>query len=357
MADGSADKNLPPTAERLKKARQQGQVPMSTEVASAMMIAALLIVLAMMSPSLGRFFSGQVTEALSFKYQPMQTEDFANVMRAKVYQGFGALAPFLLGAMVASVAGSVLVSGWSLSPKAAGIKLSRLNPFTGFKELISAKSFMNLLMSLVKLTVILLIVYDYLRDKLGTCLALMEMPAQAIMAAIGSVVFGVAVRICLAMMVIAAADMVYQRWKYKRDLKMSLQDVKDERKNHDGNPQIKSRIRSVQVEMVRKRMLQAVAEADVVLVNPTHVAVALKYDTDAMAAPTVMAKGGDLLCEKIKEIARAHRVPIVHRPELARAIFKTCEINEPIPEVLFVAVAEVLAMIYRMQGRKMSVKK
>lgn len=160
------------------------------------------------------------------------------------------------------------------------------------------------------------------------------------------------IRICIALLVIGIADTIYQKWKYIDGLKMTRQEIKQEHKDMDGSPEVKSRIRRIQIQMAMKRMLQDVPKASVVLVNPTHVAVALRYETKTMESPVVVAKGADHLAEKIREIARAYGVPIIRRPELARALYSTVEPGNPIPENLYVAVAQVLALIYRLRHKK-----
>jgi flagellar biosynthetic protein FlhB len=160
------------------------------------------------------------------------------------------------------------------------------------------------------------------------------------------------IRICIALVVIAIADAFYQKWKYIKELKMTRQELKEERKDTEGSPEVKGRIRKVQLGMAMKRMLQEVPKASVVLVNPTHVAVALRYEAKTMEAPVMVAKGADHLAEKIREIARAYGVPIVRRPELARTIYSTVQPGNVIPQTLYAAVAEVLAMIYRLRNRK-----
>ncbi|MCL2700785.1 MAG: flagellar biosynthesis protein FlhB [Phycisphaerae bacterium] len=349
MAEQSAaEKKHAPTLQRIKKAREEGKVPQSQEVSSALMLVTLLGLLAACAGSLLNCFSDLISRGVSYTYRPDMTE--ADLMSSALHStitAVGATAPFLLGTLVVSIAGSFLVSGWSFSPKAAKVDFSKINPVKGMKNLFNSRSLVTLVTALVKLTVLVAIVWEYVHDKKETLLSLTNCTLAETLSQIGSLVMGVSVRIVLAILAIAGADLVWQKWKYKRELRMTDQEMKEERKQYDGNPQVKGRIRTLQIEMARKRMLQAVSQADVVLVNPTHVAVAMRYDMATMAAPIVLAKGGDLLCEKIKEIARAHSVPIVHRPELARAIFGQVDINEPIPETLFVAVAEVLAMVYR----------
>jgi flagellar biosynthetic protein FlhB len=160
------------------------------------------------------------------------------------------------------------------------------------------------------------------------------------------------IRVCIGLLVIGIADFAYQKWKYIDELKMTRQEIKEEHRETEGPPEIKSKIRQIQIQLTRKRMLRDVPKANVVLVNPTHIAVAVRYDTKTMDAPVVVAKGAGELAEKIMKIARSYGVPVIRRPELARTIFKTVEIGKSIPEVLYVAVAEVLAMIYRLRHRK-----
>ena len=160
------------------------------------------------------------------------------------------------------------------------------------------------------------------------------------------------IRICVVLMIIAAAEVFFQKWKYNEDMKMTKEEVKQERKDTDGSPELKGRIRRVQVEMSQNRMLQEIPKADVVIVNPTHVAVVLKYDPAAMNAPVMVAKGADHIAGKIREIARAYGVPIVRKPELARTIFSTVKEGHPVPGALYTAVAEVLAMVYRLRRNR-----
>ena len=173
-----------------------------------------------------------------------------------------------------------------------------------------------------------------------------------ILAVIAKITFGMLIRVCIALLIIALADAFYQKWKYIRDLRMTRQEVKQERKDTEGSSELKGRIRRAQIEKSMKRMMEEVPKASVVLVNPTHVAVALRYDVKTMDAPVMVAKGADHLAEKIREIARAYGVPVIRKPELARTIYSTVKPGDPIPEALYAAVAEVLAMIYRLRHKK-----
>ena len=264
------------------------------------------------------------------------------------------LIPFALGGAAVSVFASFIASGWAFAPQAVKMRMSRISPVEGMKQLISLQGFVRMLVSVAKAALIMLIVYIYLRDRVGEYLALRWASPAGLISATGELVLGVAGRIAIGLAAIAGFDVVFQRWRYHRDLRMTREEVKEERKQHEVSPEVRNKIRGVQMEMARKRMLQEVPKADVVVTNPTHVAVALQYDAETMAAPVVLAKGGDMLCQKIKEIARTHDVPVVERPELARTLYAAVDVGHPIPETLFVAVAEVLAMIYRLRRKRLA---
>jgi len=204
----------------------------------------------------------------------------------------------------------------------------------------------------LKLFFVSLIVWFYLRSRLNTLAGLRWVWSAQMLDVIARIALGLLIRICVALLVIAVADAFYQKWKYTQELKMTRQEVKQERKETEGSPEVKGRIRRMQIERATRRMMEDVPKASVVLVNPTHVAVALRYDAKTTDAPVVVAKGADHMAEKIREIARAYGVPIIRRPELARTIYASVKPGNPIPENLYVAVAEVLAMIYRLRRRK-----
>ena len=351
MADRPAsERTEPPTPERLRKAREEGKIPQSQEMPAALALGTLLLTLSLSGAALWRWFSRQVADGCAFDLaRSFDAESAIQLIRDKGTEALAVLAPFMVAMSASAVFGSVVVSGWSIAPKATRIDPARINPANGLRNLVSTRSVVNLLASLAKLAIIGAIVVAYFRDKLGFCLSLVwASPLEGLKATMDGV-FGVTSRIAAALLVIALLDALYQRWQHRRDMRMTRQEIKEERRQHEVSPEVRSRIRAVQFEMVRKRMLQAVPTADVVLANPTHVAVALKYDAAAMNAPQVVAKGADLLSEQIKEIARTHGVPIVQRPELARAIYNTCDPGDVVPEPLYIAVAEVLAMIYRLR--------
>lgn len=354
MADKpAAEQTEAPTDERLRKAREEGRLPNSQEVPSVVILGIFAIVLVIAAPSAYRFFFTTVRSGLSSDItQPMDVDGFTGHLKSSLGRSILACAPFFAAGAAASIFASLVSSGWALSPAAIKPNLARVSPINGIKNLFSLKSAVKLLVSLAKLAVIVTITGVYLVDQQEAIMALVHSPLDGTLVETGRIVFGVLTRILIGLAGIAGADLLYQRWNYKKDLRMTRQQVKEERKHYELSPEVKGRMRGIQMAMARKRMLQDVADADVVLANPTHVAVALKYDADKMAAPTVVAKGPDFLAQKIKEIARENDVPVIHRPELARAVYKSADIGQTIPETLFVAVAEVLAMIYRLKKQR-----
>ena len=340
------------TPQRMKKARTEGQVAQSQEVPSAMMIAALILVLVLTAGQMYQWFTSQMREGLLFRLDASLSADaFGEVLCAKGAQCLIVLLPFLMAMAVASATGSILVGGLAYSPKAIRLDLSRISLIKGFKNLISLRSIVKLLIAIAKLTVFLAIAWQYISERMNVLLSLQWTSPTGTLCTIARLVLGLSIRIAVALTAIASIDFLYQRWNHRRQLRMTRQEVKEERKQHEVSPEIKGRIRSMQMAMAQKRMLQDVPDADVVVTNPTHYAVAIRYEATDMAAPRVVAKGADFMCEKIKEIARANGVPIIEKPELARALYAAAEPGEVIPETLFVAVAEILAAIYRLKKK------
>ncbi|MCE5184983.1 MAG: flagellar biosynthesis protein FlhB [Planctomycetaceae bacterium] len=346
------NKTEQPTARRLEKAQEKGQVAHSQELVSAISLAALVAVTALVGPWFTTWCKNQILSGLSCDTSLLDnSQSFIAYMNGRITDSILVMTPFLLALMIAGIAGSLAVSGWHFSMKAAELKLEQLNPVNGMKNLFSPESVVRLLLSIVKLVFIGVIVWFYLADKIPVLSRLQWADTNQLLPTMGSIILGAVLRIILGLLVIGAADMFYQKWKYIDRLKMTKQEVREEHRDTDGAPEVKSKIRRKQYETAMRRMLHDVPKANVVLVNPTHVAVAVQYDAATMAAPIVLAKGGDHLCEKIKEIARAHGIPIIRRPALARDLFADVKLGHPIPEKLFTAVAEVLALLYRLRRR------
>jgi flagellar biosynthetic protein FlhB len=253
---------------------------------------------------------------------------------------------------VGAILAGALVSGLNFSSGSVQLKFNQLNPVEGFKKLFNTQSLVRLLASILKLLFVSLIVWLFIRSRIETFASLRWSAAGKILPVIAGTILSLVIRIGIALLIISLFDVLYQKWKYLQDLKMTRQEVKQDHKETEGSPDVKRRIRTIQVQMALKRTLQEVPKATVVLVNPTHVAVAIRYDPKTMEAPVMVAKGADHVAERIREIARAYGVPIIRRPELARTIYSTVKPGNPIPEDLYVAVAQVLAMIYRLRKKK-----
>jgi flagellar biosynthetic protein FlhB len=344
-----------PTAKRLEKAREEGQVPQSQELVSVATLMALVLAVTLAAPKLGEWFSAQMREGMSCNVKAFgDVRSFTSFINSRVTEAIVVSLPILAAMAGASALASVAVGGLIFSPSALRVRWDVINPASGMGKLINGRSFVHLFASIFKLLFVSLIAWYYLQSKFETLAGLRWAWSGQLPAVIGQTILGLMIRMGIALLAIALADVLYQRWKYIDELKMSRQEVKQEHKDYEGSPEVRARIRRVQFEMAMRRISAEVPKASVVLVNPTHVAVALRYEVKTMEAPMVVAKGADHLAEKIREIARAYGIPVIRRPELARTIYATVKPGHPIPESLFVTVAEVLALVYRLRRSKMN---
>jgi flagellar biosynthesis protein FlhB len=352
MAEKSAaERTEEATPQRLKKARGEGQVAQSQEVPSAMMLTGLILALVLTAGHMYQWFIAQMRGGLLFRIdESLSTDAFADVLQTRGAQCLIVLLPLLLVMAISGLMGSVAVGGVAWSPKAIRFDLSRISLIKGLKNLFSLKSVVKLVIAIAKLSIFMLLAWQYIGGRMDSLLALHWSTPEGTLGTTAQLIIGLAIRITVALAVIACIDFLYQRWSHRRQMKMTRQEVKEEHKQQEVSSEVKGRIRSMQMAMAQKRMLQEVPDADIVVTNPTHYAVAIRYDATEMAAPRVVAKGADFMCQTIKEIARANDVPIIEKPELARALYAAAEPGEAIPEALFVAVAEILAAIYRMKN-------
>jgi len=341
-----------PTAKKLQKAREKGQVPKSQEVSSAFIIltgAAVLL-------TAGPWIFGSLMDLMQGIFQQLGTlntqKESIRTLLADLFVRFLIItAPILISVAVVGIAANLAQVGFLFTLEPFSPKLSKFNPITGAKKFVSLRSLMELIKSMLKILYIGGIAWLVLRGEMEALPSLMEMSVGQIVSFIGIVSLKVMFYVSLAMLVLAAIDFTYQRWQHNKDLKMTKQEVKDERKQTEGDPKVKSRIRQVQREMAARRMMAAVPDADVIITNPTHIAIAIKYESGEMFAPQIVAKGAGLIAERIKGIALENNIPVVENKPLARTLFKTTEINDFVPADLYRAVAEVLAYVYRLKGR------
>lgn len=349
----ASERTEQPTQKKLEKAREQGQLAQSEELPQAVSIIVLMMILTFTAPWLLQWFITEIKYGLSCQVDFFSdSKSFMAFFNARLLSSIIVSLPALTSLLIASVLSCILVTGLNFSPEALKLKFDQIDPVKGFSRLFDVKSLVKLGISMAKLLVISAIVWFYLKDKVQDLAVIRWAYTEGIMVSISKMILGLLIRVCLALLVLALLDVFFQKWKYISEMKMTKQEVKQERKDTDGSPELKSRIRRIQFTMAKRRMLKEVPKANVILVNPTHYAVALRYDSKTMDAPVLVAKGADHLAEKIREIGRSHAVPIIRRPELTRTIYSTVKEGQAIPETLFTAVAEVLAMIYRLKHRR-----
>jgi len=353
MPESAADKTEQPTPRRIQKAREQGQVAQSEEFSSVVTLIMMVAAVALMAPYLLDWAVNELKQGLSPGNNIFaDTRAFMGFVSTKLTTTLMVTAPILAAITVAGIVGSVFVSGPNFSAKALQFKFNAINPVAGFVRLFNVRSLVKLICSICKLAFVGAVVWFYIKDRVEALAALRWAWSTQIIVAIAQLILGMMIRVCVALLVIALADMAWQKWKYIEDLKMTKQEVKDERKETEGAPEVKVRIRRIQYEIALRRITQEVPKASVVLVNPTHYAVAIRYDAKTTECPVLVAKGVDYMAEKIRQIARAYGVPILRRPELARTIYDTLKPGQAIPPELYVAVAEILALIYRLKRNR-----
>lgn len=341
------------TPKRIKDAREKGQVARSQEISSvAIMLVGIFSLMALgsyMSANIKGLAVWTFSNATSFIIRP----DTTPALMAQVGWMFAKTAAPIIGLIgVVAFAAAYLQVGSLFSSKALEPQFDRLNLVKGFKKFVNARTLFYIARDVAKLLIIGAVAYFAIKKELPLFITFPDLDVGQIAAAIFTVTIRVALKVSIALVAIGLADLAWQRYDYFKGLRMTKQEVKEEMKDTEGNPLIKSRIRALQRDQARHRMMQDVPEADVVITNPTEIAVALKYDSKKMDAPTVVAKGQRLIAQAIREIAKEAGVPIVENKPLARTLFKTVEIGMQVPASLYKAVAEVLAYVYSLKDGK-----
>ena len=355
MAEDWGNKTEPATPKRKEEARRQGQVAVSRDVSTAAVLLGGIGLLGAMLP-LGLQKMTEMTRqglTLSFPGAWYRNISIDQVYTILIQTGVtvGALSlPIVLGVVMLGSVATLLQTGLLWKTTAFKLDWSRINPVKGFSRLASLRSVMELVKGLLKIAIITGIALWVTRHDMLRIPELIQFELSGVLPLAGNLAFKVGLAVSGAIAMLAVLDYAYQRYEWERSLRMSKQEIKEEQKAAEGDPLIKSRVRTVQRELVKKRMLAAVKTADVVITNPTHLAVALKYDTATMAAPVVVAKGAGVIAERIRELARHHSVPVVENKFVARTVFKLVDIGKEIPHDLYRAVAEILAFVYRARG-------
>ena len=350
------EKTEPATSKKLSDARSEGQVCKSRELDQAASLVALFLTLKVIVSFMGSNFLqifhdiyNKIPETVSAR--EMNAVVIMSYLHHAVLISIKIAGPFFAAGMVVAFLINIVQVKWKVSTKPLKPKPDKFNPINGFKRMFSKDSLFELVKSIAKIALIAVIAYTALKSHLEEIFLLYNITLQQAIAEIGTLVIDVGFRIAIIYCIIGAADYIYQKHKFNEDMKMTKQEVKDEMKNSEGDPQIKSKQRQRMQEASRRRMMQDVPKADVVITNPTHYAVALKYDAGTGTAPVLVAKGADLIAQRIREIAKENHVEIVENKPLARMIYTNVEIGREIPPELYQAVAEILAAVYRAQNR------
>lgn len=355
--DSGGEKNLPASGRKKEKAREEGNIAKSQDLGSAIALAVALGMFMMLGAGTMR----TLTEAMRYYMSgftqlgpdTLPPREFA--IQALYFIGKCAL-PFMLALVVSGLAVNLAQTGFLFTTKPLEPKLNKLNPITGMGRFFSMRSLMEAIKSLAKLAIVVWLVYLTLRGRIPEMIMLIDKSPTQIIGITAAMITAIWWRVVLAMIVLGIFDYGYQFWQREQDLRMTTKEAKEEAKEMEGDPLIKRRIRQIQRQIATQRMMKEVPKADVIITNPTHYAVALRYDMKTMDAPIVVAKGARLIAQKIRDIAMENDVPIVQKPELARNIFKNIEIGQRISESLFQAVAEVLSFVYQVDRRQEKIR-
>ncbi len=350
---GGGEKTEDATPRKLQKAREEGQIGKSMEVPSVVVLLVGISTLYAFGGGMYHKLSAVLRESVSFTVIPDINEAYCIHLFYAFTQQFALiLMPVLAAVFAAALAANLMQVGFAISWKAVEPKFSKVTPISGFSRIISPRALVELVKNVLKLAIIGLVAWFVVQSEMISTLRLYDHDPAHIILFIFKVAFKLVLWVSLVVALLSFLDLLYQKWKFKEDQKMTKQEVKDEHKQSEGDPQVKARIRQLQNEAARKRMMQEVPQADVIVTNPTHLAVALQYDALNMSAPSVTAKGAGPVAERIKAVAREHDIPVVENKPLARNLYKMIDIGGVIPSELYTAVAEVLAYVYQLKRKK-----
>lgn len=352
------EKTEPATPKKLEDARKDGSVAKSKELCSAAVLFALFLSLKFFAGRTGtqfletfHFVYGKIPDIIKLYDGDMPFRDMRIIFNTVLLRILLILLPFLLFAVVFSFVSEIIQVQWKPTAKPLQPKGSKINPINGFKRMFSKEKIVELLKAIIKIGLIGYLAYSTLLSEMPLLFKLYDLKLINAIQSIGDVAINLGIKISAAYLVLGVADYGYQKWKFAEDMKMTKQEVKDEYKNSEGDPQIKGKIKQRMQEASRRRMMASVPEADVVITNPTHFAVALKYDPSTFDAPFVVAKGEDFLAKRIKDLARENGVELVENKPLARMLYYNVDLGAPIPPELYKTVADILAAIYNTKKR------
>lgn len=354
MFAGEGEKTEKATPKRRKDAREKGQVLQSREISSSL----ILLIVFLSIKLLGSYMYHEIesfyrlcVNDLALTFDVLSLNEIMNLMGLVMIQLLKIIGPVFGIALVAGVAASYIQVGSLFTTETLKPKLSKLNPINGIKRIFSLRGLTELIKSMLKIIAISIVAWQSIKGEFNNIVKLMDQDLTVASIYIFQTAIDIAIKICVMMFIIALLDYAYQWWQYEKDLRMTKQEVKEEYREIEGNPETRQRIRQKQREISMRRMLSEVPKADVVITNPTHYAVAIKYDADKAPAPVVVAKGQDYMAKRIKDIAKENGVETVENKPLAQALYKAVDIGEQVPPELYQAVAEILAFVYRLKGK------
>ncbi|MDF2906569.1 MAG: hypothetical protein K0R34_1890 [Herbinix sp.] len=354
FAEG-ADKTEEATSKKLSDARLEGQVARSKELITASGLASFFIIIKVFVGYMGDSFINNFFKIFS-NIDKLASEEFniaviSNLLLDTILTILIICIPIFISTIAVSFVVVLFQVKWKISGKVLKPKLSHMNPINGFKKLLSKDKIVELIIELVKIVIIFYLAYNTLKDEWQLLFVLYDMKLEQGILLIGDLVLDLGLRISIIFLIIGFADLFYQKMKFKKEMRMSKQEVKDEFKNMEGDPQIKSKIRAKMREVSQKRMMQALPTADVVITNPTHLAAAIKYDKTTSEAPILIAKGADFLAQKIKDVAKENNIEIVENKPLARMLYYNVDLGAEVPPELYQMTAEVLAYVYGLKNK------
>lgn len=353
------EKTEPATAKKLKEAREKGQVAKSHDLTGAVLLLVTFYLLKSYISIMGEKFVDSFSEYynrigdLSATDSQIGSLDvyFNNIFDKALQDILVIMLPILAVVFVVAFVLDLVQVQWKPTTKTLVPDFKKFNPINGVKRFFSVKTIIQLLKSILIIAVCTIVAYNKLKNEVGFLFNVYEVPLNAVIAKTGELILDLAITICFIYLIIGVADYLYEKYKFNEDMKMTKQEVKEEWKNTEGSPEVKGKQRRRMQEASRRRMMQAIPEADVVITNPTHFAVALKYEQDSGKAPVVVAKGEDYLAQKIKEVAKEHEVEIVENKPLARMLYYNVDLGMEIPSELYQAVAEVLAFVWKLKHK------
>lgn len=331
--------------------RKKGEVAKSRELPSVAVLLAGIVTVVLFASYMNTHIQTIIKEGFAYiPIKKLNLQDFMIFARKMLWLFFLTISPLFASIFIAAIFSNVMQIGFRLSAESIKPKLSKLNPLKGFERLFSKQAFMELFKTLLKLATVGGVAYLMVKGEMKDVDKLWEMEINSIVTYTLIMIFKISIGCTLAMILLVVIDYSFQKWDFEKRLRMSKKELKDEMKRLEGDPLIKSRIRSIQMQMAKKRMMQDVPEAEVVITNPTRLAVALKYDPSVMSAPKILAKGAKKIAAKIRELAVKNNIPIIENKELAQSLYAFVDIGDDVPPNLYEAVAEVLAYIYKLKG-------